>query len=85
MLTVAQDYCLISFTGQDKHFDEALAKAQQKANEWLAASELEFVSITNATVVAPNGKFVCGLTIAYRPSSSQVLFESDRASDSTSS
>jgi hypothetical protein len=65
-MIVSQDCRLISFSGQDKHFDEALDKAQQKANEWLAASAVELISISPTSLVAPSGKYICGLTIAYR-------------------
>jgi len=79
MGTVAQTYRLISFTGQDKHFDEALAKAQQKANEWLAASDIESVAISTTTAVAPNGKFVwCNAGLSFAPVSN---FERARAGD----
>jgi|GEM_PF-2002945 hypothetical protein len=81
MGTVAQTYRLISFTGQDKHFDEALAKAQQKANEWLAASDIESVAISTTTAVAPNGKFVCGVTLVYHLHPSQTLSEPEQAID----
>lgn len=67
-MIVARDCRLISFTGQDKHFDEAVDKAQLKANEWLASAGVELVTLSNSTVVAPNGKFICGLTIVYRSS-----------------